>query len=62
MYKYGTIAIWFFINKNHVDIKVVSELLGHTDVQFTYNRYIHIIQKQKAEAINLINITPRLDS
>ena len=48
--------------KNHVDIKIVSELLGHTDVRFTYNRYIHIIQEQKAEAINLITITPRLDS
>lgn len=47
--------------KNHVDIKIVSELLGHTDVRFTYNRYIHIIQEQKAEAINLINITPRLN-
>lgn len=39
--------------KNHVDIKIVSELLGHTDVRFTYNRYIHIIQEQKAEAISL---------
>lgn len=47
--------------KNHVNIKIVSELLGHTDVRFTYNRYIHIIQEQKAEAINLINITPRLN-
>ena len=31
--------------KKHIDIKVVSELLGHTDVRFTYNRYIHIIAK-----------------
>lgn len=46
--------------KNHVDIKIVSELLGHTDVRFTYNRYIHIIQEQKAEAINMINITPTI--
>ena len=44
--------------KKHIDIKVVSELLGHTDVRFTYNRYIHIIQEQKAEAINMIEITP----
>lgn len=42
------------------DIKVVSELLGHTDVKFTYNRYIHIIHKQKAEALDIMNITPLL--
>lgn len=40
-----------------IDIKVVSEILGHTDIRFTYNKYIHILQEQKAEAINLINIT-----
>lgn len=50
---FGSILI-----KKHIDIKVVSELLGHTDVRFTYNRYIHIIQEQKAEAMNMINITP----
>lgn len=44
--------------RNKVDIKVVSELLGHTDVKFTYNRYIHIINEQKAEAMNILNITP----
>lgn len=43
--------------KKKIDIKVVSEILGHTDIRFTYNKYIHILQEQKAEAINLINIT-----
>lgn len=46
--------------RNKVDIKVVSELLGHSDVKFTYNRYIHIINSQKAEAMNILNITPIL--
>ena len=46
--------------RNKVDIKVVSELLGHSDVKFTYNRYIHIINAQKAEAMNILNITPIL--
>lgn len=46
--------------RNKVDIKVVSELLGHTDVKFTYNRYIHIINSQKAEAMSILNITPIL--
>lgn len=31
-----------------VDIKVISEILGHSTVQFTYDRYIHIIKEIKA--------------
>ena len=46
--------------RKKVDIKVVSEILGHSDVKFTYNRYIHIINEQKAEAINLLDVTPIL--
>ena len=38
-----------------VDIKVVSELLGHASVSFTYNTYVHIIDEQKKTAINLLN-------
>ena len=34
-----------------VDIKVVSELLGHSDVSFTYNTYVHIMDEQKKSAI-----------
>ena len=37
--------------KNRVDIKTVSELLGHSDVSITYNTYIHVIREQKAEAV-----------
>ena len=46
--------------KKKVDIKVVSEILGHSDVKFTYNRYIHIINEQKAEAMNILDVTPIL--
>lgn len=35
-----------------VDIKVVSELLGHSNVTITYNTYIHIIKEIKAKAIS----------
>lgn len=46
--------------KNGVDIKVVSQLLGHKDISVTYNVYIHILEEQKVEAIksldNLVNI------
>lgn len=52
---FGSILI-----KKKVDIKVVSELLGHSDVRFTYNRYIHIINEQKAEALNILDVTPIL--
>lgn len=48
---FGSILI-----RHKVDIKVVSKILGHSDVKFTYNRYIHIIQQQEAEAVDLICI------
>lgn len=37
-----------------VDIKVVSEILGHASVTFTYNTYVHIIDEQKAQAVRLL--------
>ena len=37
-----------------VDVKIVSELLGHANVTITYNRYITLIQKQKAQAIETV--------
>jgi len=37
--------------RKKVDIKIVSELLGHADVSFTYNTYVHIIDEQKSFAI-----------
>lgn len=38
-----------------VDIKVVSEILGHASVNFTYNTYVHIIEEQKINAVDLLN-------
>lgn len=37
-----------------IEIKVVSELLGHATVAITYNRYIHILQEQKVQAVKLL--------
>lgn len=37
------------------DPKAVSEILGHSDVNITYNIYIHLIQEQKAKVIDLLN-------
>ena len=38
-----------------IDVKTVSELLGHSSTQVTYNTYIHLIQEQKTAAVNLID-------
>ena len=40
--------------KNGVDIKIVSELLGHSDVAFTYNTYIGIEKEDKSSALNKV--------
>lgn len=37
-----------------VDVKTVSELLGHSDVGITYDTYIHLIQEQRVVAVNAI--------
>lgn len=41
--------------KNGVDVKTVSELLGHSSTTITYNTYIHLIQEQKAQAVKIID-------
>ena len=38
------------------DVKVVSSLLGHADINITYNTYIHIIEEQKAQAVAKIDL------
>lgn len=47
---YGSILI-----SKGADIKLVSELLGHSDVTFTYNVYIGIFKEDKKKAIALLN-------
>ncbi len=46
---YGSILI-----ANGVDIKVVSQLLGHSDISTTYNIYIGILEKDKAKDVERI--------
>lgn len=41
--------------KKGVDIKIVSDILGHKDVSFTYNIYVHILEEQKVSAMELLN-------
>lgn len=40
---------------NGCEVKVVSELLGHSNTKITENIYIHIIQQQKVKAIKSID-------
>ena len=48
---FGSILI-----RNGVDIKVVSEILGHTSVKFTYDKYIHVINEQKMNAVQMFDV------
>lgn len=41
--------------QNGCDVKVVSEILGHSDTKITENIYIHVIQDQKVKAIQDID-------
>lgn len=41
--------------ENGVDVKTVSELLGHTTVELTLNRYVHSTDDAKLKAINVQN-------
>lgn len=38
-----------------VDVKTVSQILGHANVSITYNTYIHLIEKQKSDAVNILD-------
>ena len=53
---YGSVLI-----SKGADIKLVSELLGHTDVTFTYNVYIGIFETDKKKAVDLFDISNEKD-
>jgi integrase len=38
-----------------VDIKSVSELLGHSNINITFNEYIHIFQETKRKSADVLN-------
>ena len=38
-----------------IDVKIVSQLMGHKDVTVTYNIYVHIIEQQKIDAVNIFD-------
>ena len=42
--------------RNNVDIKIVSEMLGHSSVAFTYDTYVHIIEEHAKNVIEELDI------
>ena len=42
--------------RNKVDVSVVSKLMGHANIMVTYNKYIHVINEEKAKAMELVEI------
>lgn len=41
--------------RNGIDVKVISELLGHSDINVTYDIYTHVIQEQKKKAVDILD-------
>ena len=39
-----------------INIEVVSKLMGHANINITYNKYIHSIKEEEAKAMTMINI------
>lgn len=42
--------------RRSVNIEVVSSLLGHSSASFTYKTYVHVINEEKAKAMDLVKI------
>ena len=38
-----------------MDLKTISEILGHSDTSITSDIYVHIIQEQKMRAVSVID-------
>ena len=39
-----------------VDIKIISELLGHSSTEITYRIYVHVIESLKASAVKGLDL------
>ena len=42
--------------RKNISIEVVSSLMGHANITITYNKYIHVIQEEKAKAMTMTQI------
>lgn len=50
-HSYGSIIL----HQEHVDIQVVSRLLGHKDISTTYNIYAHVLDEIMAESVKIFD-------
>lgn len=50
-----TFASKCFKAKPKIDVKIISEILGHSDIKITQNTYVHLLEEQKIEAIELLD-------
>ncbi len=41
--------------RSGTDLKIISEILGHSDIQVTSDIYVHVMQEQKMSAVNLVD-------
>lgn len=41
--------------QNGINAKIISDLLGHSDVSITYNIYTHVIKEQKMKAVKVLD-------
>lgn len=42
--------------RNGVNIEVVSKLMGHANINITYNKYIHAVKEEEAKAMKMIKV------
>ena len=40
--------------ENHMDVKTLSEILGHSDVKITLNRYVHPTMESKRKQLGTL--------
>ena len=46
-----------YLLSSGIDIKSVSERLGHKDVEETQNTYVHVLPSNKSEILNLLDVS-----
>ena len=43
------------LRKTQGRVEIVSEILGHSNTSITYNRYVHVLENDKFEAVSALN-------
>lgn len=51
MFRHGEAS--YLLNEKNVDLKTISEILGHTSITTTANMYVHVTMERKRKALGL---------